>query len=142
LPEIKLAEPVRKVLGEKEDEIRELTKNVENLNSKFKELEGSYNALKKQNEELSSALKKSKAEVTALNPALEESKQKNIKLQKSLMETKGQTKGVPLDELVLAYVMGAGGEISILQCSKALGVKEKQVKDAIDNLIKSKRLAP
>lgn len=111
MSEIKLAEPVRKLLKEKEDEIKELTEKVKSLESKTEELK----SLKSELEKLKEGLAKERKA--------------------------GKKAEAPLEDLVFAYILGAGGEINVPRCAEDLGAKEEQVKDAIDKLVESGRIS-
>jgi predicted ArsR family transcriptional regulator len=77
-----------------------------------------------------------------LKSKLHETETKLAKVWEELKRTReGKKAKGPLEELVYAYVLGAGGEISIQQCAKALGVKKDQVRNAVDKLIENGRLA-
>ena len=99
MSEIKLAEPVRKLLKEKEAEIKELTEKVKSLESE-----------------------------------LEKSKEGPTK-------AAGEKTKVRLEDLVFAYILGAGGEINVARCAEDLGAKEERVKGAVDKLIESGRIS-
>lgn len=142
MPEIKLAEPVRKLLGEKEAEIKELEEKLKHLESKAEKLEAELDALTAEKEELDAKLKKKETEVNAFKSKFRKSEDKLTKVEDELGRAKeeGRTAEVPLEELVYVYLLGAGGEIAIPQCARALGVKKKAVKKAIDRLVKNGRV--
>ncbi|MBA7597440.1 hypothetical protein ES703_04443 [subsurface metagenome] len=131
MPEIKLAEPVRKLLGEKEAEIKELKEKLKQLESKAEKLEAELDALTAEKEEL-----------VAFKSKFRKSEDKLAKVEEELRGAKeeGRIAEVPLEELVYVYLLGAGGEIAIPQCARALGIKEKAVKEAIARLVKEGRV--
>ncbi len=135
MAEIKLAEPVRKLIGEKEAEVQELTKKMKNLESRIEGTKDELDKLRAEKEELSAALKEKDAEINDLKLKLGKSEKMLAKAKEE-----GGRAEVPLEELVYVYILGADGEIAIPKCARALGVKKKRVKDAIDKLIKSGRL--
>lgn len=142
MPEIKLAEPVRKLLKEKEAEIKELERKLKEQESKTEEIKVELSTLTAEKEELFEKLREKETEANDLQSKFQKSEDKLAEVEAELRETKegGRTSGVSLEELVYVYILGAGGEIAIPECARALGVKKKRVKDAIDKLVKSGRL--
>lgn len=136
MPEIKLAGPVRKLIEEKEAEIEKLTKKVKSLESKIEGDESELDTLRTEKEEHSATLKEKEAEIDDLRSKFEKSEKRLAKAREA-----GEGAGAALENLVYMYILGAGGEIAIPQCARALGVKKEAVKEAIDRLVKKGRVA-
>jgi chromosome segregation ATPase len=146
--EIKLAEPIRKLIGEKEAEIKELEDRLKRQEVEAGKLKNEFDALAAEKKKLSAELKEKEAKIDDLKSKSEATKDELAKVKEELTRARDQAKTaaltsleVPLEELVYAYILGARGEIVVPQCAQALGVEEKQVKKAIDGLVKDGRLA-
>jgi chromosome segregation ATPase len=140
--EVKLAESVRKLIEEKEVKIKGLETKLKELELESKKLKTQLDTLATEKKELTSKFKQKETESNELKSKLRETEIKLTKVWEEFKRAKeGKKARAPLEELVYAYVLGAGGEISIQQCAKALGVKKDQVSNAVDKLIENGRLA-
>jgi chromosome segregation ATPase len=125
-PVLKLAEPVRRILEEKETKIKSLEKKLEKTESETRELKTQLDKFTAEKKKLTDKLAKVEGELKKAEEGLKKAK---------------SDKGASLEDLVYAYVLGAGGEISYSDCAKALGIKNEQVKQAINELMRSGKLA-
>lgn len=141
--EIKLAEPIQRILREKEAEIKELEEKLRRQETKAEDLKVTLDALTAEKEKLAAELGEEKAVANDLKSKFKKSEEKLAEVEAKLRKAKeaGGMAEVPLEELVYVYILGARGEIAVPHCAQALGVEEKQVKKAIDRLVKNRRIA-
>ena len=132
MPGIKFSEPMRRFIGEKDAEIKKLGEKVKALESEVAGVRGELSKVAAERTKLSAALRAKEAELRDLREKLERSEKRLTRARAGAW--------TPLEDLVYAYVIGAGGNIDMSQCATALGIKKEQVEDAIDSLVRSGRL--